>query len=178
MRVLGLDVSANRVAWAICDGAGTCSTDRIMRHKDSFAVFIESSATEINDIMADNDLYVACLEINLHPKLTHKGHPSATMVNAYMRSRWIEGGIIYECFHEEPQMIERIRGGFHKIPPGQIFSMQASGRVGTKEKEDRRRRMSAHYGGITASEDEIDALAIAHECVVALKTGIRKEQSK
>ena len=114
-----------------------------------------------------------CLEINLHPHLTHKGHPSSTMVRSYMRSRWIEGAIIAECFHEEPQIIERKTGGFHAVPEGEVYALQASSRGGKAVKERRRRDMSLIYAirKVKISQDEVDALAIAHECVVALKTG-------
>ncbi len=174
MKVLGLDISANRIAWASSDGSGHCLTDLLRRGRSSFSVFIEEAAKRINGILTGPAAPDGvCLEINLHPNVTHNGHPSATKVRAYMRSRWIEGAIIQECLHEEPQIIERLPGGYYKVPKGTVFALQASGRAGTKEKEDRRRRMVAIYGlaGQTVSVDEIDALATAHEAVIALKTG-------
>ena len=177
MNILGLDISANRIAWATADGSGTCSTHLIRRAHVSFGCFIDFAAAQINRIlMSDQPPDAVCLEINLHPNITHKGHPSAAKVRAYMRSRWVEGAIIQECLHEEPQIIDRVRGGYYRLPKGKIFffALQASGKVGSKEKDDRRRRMGAIYGLAVqeASQDEVDALAVAHEGVVALKTGI------
>lgn len=174
MKILGLDISANRIAWAAADGSGSCSTNLLRRGRSSFTVFIEEAAKRINEILVAPELPEGvCLEINLHPNVTHKGHPSATKVRAYMRSRWVEGAIIQECLHEEPQIIERVRGGYYRVPKGTVFALQASGKAGSKEKEDRRRRMSAIYGlGQKITQDAVDALAIAHECAVALKTGI------
>lgn len=176
MKILGLDISANRIAWASSDGSGHCLTDLLRRGPSSFSVFIEEAAKRINEVLVgEHAPDGVCLEINLHPNVTHKGHPSATKVRAYMRSRWIEGAIIQECLHEEPQIIERVKGGYYQVPKDTtVFALQASGKVGAKEKEDRRRRMLAIYGlaGEPITQDEIDALAIAHDCVVALKTGI------
>lgn len=174
MIVLGLDISANRIAWASADGSSWWRADLLRRGRSSFSVFTEEAAKRINKILVSpHPPDGVCLEINFHPNVTHKGHPSATKVRAYMRSRWIEGAIIQECLHEEPQIIERVRGGYYKVPKGTVFALQASGKVGKHEKEDRRRRMLAIYGleGQKITQDEIDALAIAHDCVVALKTG-------
>ena len=176
MKILGLDISANRIAWALADGGGHCSTELLRRNLRSFGFFIEQAAQRINEILVGPEAPDGvCLEINLHPNVTHKGHPSATKVRAYMRSRWVEGAIIQECLHEEPQIIERVRGGYYRVPKGTVFALQASGKVGKKEKEDRRRRMLVIYGlaGEPITQDEIDALAVAHECSCALRTGIR-----
>ncbi len=174
MKILGLDISANRIAWASADGSSWWRADLLRRGRTSFSVFIEEAAKRINQILVSPHAPDAvCLEINLHPNVTHKGHPSATKVRAYMRSRWVEGAIIQECLHEEPQIIERRPGGYYNVPKGTVFALQASGRAGKAEKEDRRRRMVAIYGlaGQKVSQDEVDALAISHDCVVALKTG-------
>ena len=172
-RVCGLDVSANRIAWALCDGAGECDTDYIRRDTDTLGVFVEVGVDMIRDAMKEGGAEASCIEINLHPKIMHKGHPSANLIRAYLRSRWVEGAVLSRLFECEPLEIQKIKGGFHKIPAGNVFALQASG--GKDAKLRRRERMTLHYNLQAAkiSEDEIDALAVAHECAVALTTGIR-----
>lgn len=173
--VLGFDVSANRIAWAFTNG-NTCLTGIVRRSGKSFDTFVSLAVTEIGGMWSLEDYIDAeiCLEINLHPRIIHKGYISPDKIRAYMRSRWIEGALIDRLCHEEPQTIERIHNAWKVPKDAQVFSLQASG--GKDAKEKRRRRMSLIYQDIAErklSEDEIDALAIAHECYVALKSGVR-----
>lgn len=175
-RVLGLDVSANRIAWALAGGAGECETGILRRGRNDFTEFVHGASGAITRFFAgmyDPDAY--CLEVNLHPNIIHKGHIAPKMIKAYMRSRWVEGALLGSLLLTEPRMIQKMPGGFHKIPAGDVFALQASG--GKDAKLKRRQRMTLHYGlqSMKISEDEIDALAVAHECVIALTTGVRQE---
>ncbi len=71
---------------------------------------------------------------------------------------------------DEPYEITRAPGGGYRAETGWTsYSMAASGAKGAKEK--RRKRVELIYScNLThrLSEDEIDALAIAHDCAVAL----------
>ena len=178
-RVLGLDVSANRIAWALCDGVGTCETDIFRRDVIDPMAFVERAARDIlirlqSAVGLRPD--ACCLEINLRPDIMHKGRVSPQKIAAYMRSRWVEGALLFACGLTEPQMIMKIKGGFHKIPAGNVFALQASG--GKDAKQVRRDRMTLIYKlPKDLSEDECDALAVSHECCVALTTGVRSEYS-
>ena len=181
-RVLGFDVSANRIAWALCDGAGQCSTEIVKRHKLGLLEFIDSARSGLQFFLHGIQLPDAyCIEINLRPAIMNKGKQSPNMVKAYMRSRWVEGAFLMALRLAEPLMIQKIPGGFHKLPAGYVFALQASG--GKDAKGTRRRRMVIHYNllgrlnnpGHPLSEDEIDALAVAHECAIALTTGVRED---
>ena len=174
-RVLGLDVSANRVAWAVCNGNDMLGSERIERFDDCFGFFVDAASDMLKLAIDGHKPDAACIEINLHPNIMHKGRPAANMIRAYMRSRWVEGALLGRLFEHEPLEITKMKGGWLAVPEGNVFALQASG--GAKAKEKRRTRMSAIYRiGPTAqvSEDEIDALAIAHEACIALKTGVRK----
>ena len=174
--VLGLDVSANRIAWAFTNGT-KCETGIVRRSEKSFDVFVSLAAKQINSRWGEGSDWLEaeiCLEINLRPAWMWRGASSPHMVESYMRSRWIEGALIDRLCHEEPQKIERIHNAWKVKEGSQVHSLQASG--GKDAKANRRRRMSLIYHFIEErklSEDEIDALAIAHECYVALRAGIR-----
>lgn len=174
-RVLGLDVSANRVAWAVCTGTKLMGCDVIARYDNSFRLFADAAVEMLGRVIEGHGPDATCIEINLHPHIMHKGRPAANMVRAYMRSRWIEGALLGRLFEDEPAEIVRAKGGHHIVPEGSVFAMQASGSEGAKEK--RRTLVSLLYGLSRGklSEDEVDALAIAHECAVALASGLRKE---
>ncbi len=172
-RVMGLDISANRVAFAVCDSVEFMGS-RLMRRKNwpTLGAFAEDAASLIRGGRQMCGLPSVCMEINTRPKIMHKGKPSPNMVLSYMRSRWVEGAIIAMCAEDEPGMIKRLKGGYWEIPTDSTwFALQASS--GKNEKENRRRRMSTIYGFKLGkiSQDEVDALAIAHECSIALNMG-------
>lgn len=87
-----------------------------------------------------------------------------------MRSRWVEGAVLGRLNLDEPTEITRKRGGFGEAEVGRaIYSLAASGSKDAKQ--NRRRRMLSLYVAHKLddlSEDEIDALAIAHDCAVIL----------
>ena len=174
-RVCGFDISANRIAFALCDGAGKCSTAIVKRRDLGFLEFIDQARASFQFFLHGIECPDAfCLEINLRPAMMNKGQQSPNMVMAYMRSRWPEGALLMALRLEEPLVIKKLKGGFHKIPDGNVFALQASG--GKDAKLKRRQRMTLLYRlprGTT--EDEVDALAVAHETCVALTTGVRSE---
>jgi hypothetical protein len=92
-----------------------------------------------------------------------------------LRSRWVEGAILSRLFECEPLEIKKLKGGFHEIPAGKVFALQASG--GADAKAKRRSRMTLLYKlQADVTEDEIDALAVGHECACALATGVREKR--
>jgi len=179
-RVLGFDVSANRIAWALADGGGVAKIG-IVRRKAGLSLpdFVNFAARNIRTlILTSAEIDATCIEVNLRPAMMNKGRQSPNMVKAYMRSRWIEGALLMALKIDEPQLITKLKGGYHRLPEGRSLGLQAS--AGANAKERRRERMMLLYKFITKkiSEDEIDALAVAHECVIALTTGVRKEKAE
>jgi hypothetical protein len=178
-RVIGLDVSANRIAFAICDSVKMFDSIVIPRRGRDLAAFVNEAAAIIRKAMEREHVLVGCLEINLHPRITHKGHVSPKMIRAYMRSRWVEGAVLGVIGFDEPFEMERK----HKMIATELgwtmYSLPATG--GKDAKRARRERMMMLYGGFlfpgVFSEDEIDALAIAHDCAVALNLAERGVQS-
>ncbi len=171
--VLGLDVSANRVALAVSDGARFHDSSILLRKQfRDLPSFAREAAFEIGNRRQRLGIAAVCLEINLHPDVMYAGRQSPNKIAAYMRSRWVEGAIIAMCAEDEPGMIKRLKGGYWEIPTDRAWlALQASS--GKNVKESRRRRMMQIYGfmigGIT--QDEVDALAIAHECAIAINLG-------
>jgi hypothetical protein len=172
--VLGLDISANRVAWAWANEK-EFRAHLHTRGMMSWQSFVNAAAADIRAALQEYGHPPVCLEINLHPKIIYCGHPSPDMIRDYMRCRWVEGAIIRECCYEEPQIIRRIHGGHYEVPPDtRTFALQATGGVAAKKKRRDRMRLLYDLRNRELSEDEVDALAIAHDCVVALKAGMRK----
>lgn len=169
-RVLGLDVSANRIAWGICDSVDFYGSCLVPRRGRGFDDFVCEAHDRISNATIACKSTAACIEINLHPKVVHKGHVSPKMIRAYMRSRWVEGAILAKLGLDEPTEMKRMKGNYIEVEAGRaIYSLAATWQP--KAKEMRRHRMLAlyaHNGLGDLSEDEIDALAIAHDCAVAL----------
>jgi hypothetical protein len=172
-KVLGFDVSANRVAWALCDSARFYGSGLVKKGRFAARDLVDTAVDMIKNMTQPYES--ACLEINLHPKVMHKGRLSPKMVRAYMRSRWMEGALIDRLGYDEPSEIIRkgsiIAGGFVVVDPDAgMYSLQATG--GKDAKAKRRSRMMMLYAAWEVSrlsEDEIDALAIAHDCAVAIR---------
>jgi len=178
-RVLGLDVSANRIAWALADGGGAAKVGIAKPKVVRLPELVKLAATNIRTLIHTSaKIDAICIEVNLRPAMMNKGRQSTKMVKAYMRSRWVEGALFNALGLEEPKLITKIKGGYHRVPAGDVFGLQASG--GEDAKKRRRQRMTLLYKFTKAkiSEDEIDALAVAHECVIALTTGVREELKK
>lgn len=169
--VMGLDMSANRVAYAVCDSTVFYGSCLVSREDLTFPSFVRAAYKLASHATFALRASIACLEINLHPKLIHKGHVAANMVRAYMRSRWVEGAILAKLGFDEPSEITRAPGGFFKLELGRMcYALPATG--GEDAKAARRARMTQLYAaGISPgqlSEDEYDALAIAHDCSIAI----------
>jgi hypothetical protein len=169
-RIVGFDISAKRIAWAICDSVAFYGSGVTKRQKNAFGGFLKEAYGEYMALRLGQSIDAHCIEINLHPKVTHKGHVSPKMIRAYMRSRWIEGAFLHMVCSQEPSEITRKKGGFYEVERGyHMYSLAASWTQ--KAKESRRYRMlsvyaSSNLAGIT--QDEVDALAIAHDCSIAL----------
>lgn len=175
-KVLGLDVSANRIAWALCDSVKLFTYGHQTRPETDDGL-IQLAAYRICAILRAHDDPPICLEINLHPKLVHKGRIAANMVRAYMRSRWVEGALLESMNVSLPIELARNKRGLIPVLVDEyVFALQATG--GQDAKQTRRRRMTCLYGlsKLRLTEDEVDALAIAHDCSCALAAGIRKRE--
>lgn len=175
-KVLGLDVSANRIAWAICDSARLFTYGHQTRMETDDGL-IQIAATKIITARRNYDDPPICLEINLHPKLMHRGRIAAKMVRAYMRSRWVEGALLESMNVSLPIELARNKGGLIPVLFDEyVFALPATG--GADAKLTRRHRMTCLYGlrKLRLTEDEVDALAIAHDCSAALAAGIRKRE--
>lgn len=173
-RVVGLDISANRIAWAVTDSVHLSSWGMRKRSsRRSLQEFVMSSTDAIRAVMGDSKTETVCIEINLHPKVIHKGHVSPKMIRAYMRSRWVEGALLFGLELGEPEELVRGKGGYILLPNARkCYSLAATWSQNAKEK--RWRRMSSIYRDAKRlGEDEIDALAIAHDCAVALALGLK-----
>jgi hypothetical protein len=167
--VIGLDVSANRIAFAICDTVNWRDA-YISQKRGEAREWIDDVSQIVLATLEEYERPPVCIEINLHPRILYQQHPSPAMVLAYMRSRWIEGMLLRACGLGEPIIIKRKKGGLHDVPRSGAgcYALQATG--GKDAKAMRRLRMSTIYGFDRAmlSEDEVDALAIAHDASVAL----------
>ena len=161
MNIIGLDVSANRIAWAW-----------LYRERLQGSACEECARGLSKDIIVDiakslhADDAVYCLEINTRPKLMHKGRVSPQMVKSYMRSRWVEGRLLQELGLPEPVVITNKMRAFGIGMGSSIYAIQAS----AEKKTVRRNRMELLYQPKRQlSQDEIDALAVAHQLSVAMK---------
>lgn len=177
MNVIGLDASADRIAWAeLADGFLQSSGQWDCR-KGIPAVKIFTALGP----QATVGRTIFCLEINLRPLMVNKGRISPQMVKNYMRSRWMEGRLLHVLGFPEPVQIERKRGGFLVPSESKIYSLQAKSegnRSGKEAKAERRRRMTQIYTiKHKVSQDVIDALAIAHDATTALKMGFRGDSN-
>jgi hypothetical protein len=167
--VVGLDVSADRIAMAVCDSVSCDSSWVAHRKGQEMTAWVKDVGDDLSASLSAYNRPATCLEINLHPRLMHKGHMSQQMVAAYMRSRWVEGMLLLWANLSEPAIIRRQRGGHFKVPGDhECYALQASS--GKNAKEQRRQRMAHIYGVMLydMSQDEIDALAVAHDCSIAL----------
>ncbi len=177
-KVIGFDISANRIAFAICDSVKMFDSIVIPRRGRDLAAFVNEAATLIRKAMERESVLIGCLEINLHPRITHKGHVSANMIRAYMRSRWVEGAVLGVIGFDEPFEMERKRKVISTELGWTMYSLPATG--GKDAKDARRDRMKILYGfsglHVRFTEDEVDALAIAHDCAVALNLAERGVQ--
>lgn len=175
IRVLGLDISAKRIAWGICDSVEFFGSCLVKRRGRGFDDFVTEAWSRISNASIACKATTACLEINLHPNVIHKGYVSPKKIKAYMRSRWVEGALLAKLGVDEPAEIRRGKGGLFALESGRaMYSLAATWSQNAKLK--RRQKMYTLYGGAglgVLSEDEFDSLAIAHDCAVALNLARR-----
>lgn len=163
--VVGLDISGDRVAWAIVDG-GLRSIGVLTRKSHEHSHFALESVNRLQDetrTIWATEIYA--LEINLYPRITFHGRPTANLIRNYMVCRWTEGRVLQLLNAPNPATLERVRGGGWKLNGKwnvvTSVALQASGGKGAKDK--RRAKMRLVYGNLGVGEDEIDALSIADE---------------
>lgn len=174
MNIIGIDASADRLAYAhIAGGHLTAGGEWDCKGAFPDKEIRKALGPWLIDYPPESVIF--CLEINLRPFVVNKGALSPRLIKNYMRSRWVEGRFMESLGFPEPVMIERKRGGYFIPHRSKFHCLQAKSegnRKGADAKKARRARMEAIYGlKHKFSQDLIDALAIAHECEVALKTG-------